>query len=330
MGKNKAAQQRQLSTGGVKIFGTETNRDLMWTGADVKKSNSALDRFGLRLYLLFCFFSLFCFHPVSAQSLAALAFKLNRGNTEAKRDALFQIRNLKTVEAARVAVAALRDDSEIVRATAAQAVVFLPPDEALQALIPLLNDKSILARKEAAYALGKTRNAKAVRPLTEIIERDKTQEVKDAAVVALGEIGDSAAIETLTEILKRKPKNEEEFFRRAAARSVGQIAQLLQIDKIQIITPENFLADKSEEKTKTIYRNLTLSFPEFRAVVPVLIQILQNRSDFADLKREAAFAVGAIGDSSAAPVLQAKLQDPDYYLAEIAREALLKISPDLK
>ncbi|HEX8738244.1 MAG TPA: HEAT repeat domain-containing protein [Pyrinomonadaceae bacterium] len=302
------------------------NRGYSPINADDSNKKSAFTGVCLR----FCFFLCFC--CVSAVSIFAqteldvLAQKINRGNTEQKRDALFQIRNLKTAEAARLAVPALSDSSEIVRATAAQAVRFLPPAEAAPLLVPLLRDKSILVRKEATYALGKTQNPQAVSTLVEIIQRDKIQEVKDAAAVALGETGDVSAIDALTRILQRRPRDEEEFFRRAAARSIGQIAQLIQTGEPETITPENFLPRELKETTKPVYKNLSAAFPQFRAAVPVLIQALQNRREPDDARREAAFALGAIGDDAAIPALRANLSGKDYYLAEISREALEKLS----
>ncbi|HEX9962005.1 MAG TPA: HEAT repeat domain-containing protein [Pyrinomonadaceae bacterium] len=257
---------------------------------------------------------------------AYLQRTIKSGNTEQKRDALFRIRNLKTAEASRLAVAALSDNSEIVRASAAQSIVFLPPNEAAPLLVPLLRDKSVLVRKEAAYALGKTRNPQAVLSLVEIIQRDKIQEVKDAATVALGEIGDVSALDALTRILQRRLKDEEEFFRRAAARSIGQIAQIIQTNETEIVTPENFLPRELKNTTKPVYKNLSETFPQFRAALPVLTQSLQNPREFADVKREAAFALGTIGDESSIPVLQANVKSEDYYLAEISREALEKLS----
>ena len=88
-----------------------------------------------------------------------------RGNTEQKREALFQIRNLATAEASRTAIPALQDTDEIVRATAVSSVIFLPPDEAVSNLIPLLADKKELVRRETAYALGKVKSPNAINPL---------------------------------------------------------------------------------------------------------------------------------------------------------------------
>jgi HEAT repeat protein len=251
---------------------------------------------------------------------------IQTGNTEQKRDALFRIRNLESEAASRIAIPALRDSSEIVRATAAFSVIFLPKDEALQVLAPLLQDRKELVRREAAYALGKVRNPAAINPLIQVLQKDKITEVRNAAVISLGEIGDPNAVDVLTQILRKKPEEEEEFFHRSAARSIGQIAQIIQIGETRVLTPKNFLPDYKKIIAPPKYSNLTETFPVFRPAVTVLIQTLQNPRESQDAKREAAFALGAIGDKSAIPALTANLNSEDYYLAEICEEALKKIS----
>ena len=255
-----------------------------------------------------------------------LSRQISGGTTERKRDALLVIRNLETADASRIAVPALRDDSEIVRATATASVVFLPSDEAARNLAPLLKDKKPLVRREAAYALGKVRNPLAVNLLLQIIQKDKVLEVRNAAIVALGEIGDASAVIELVKLLQRKPQAKEEFARRSAARSIGQIAQIIQTGRIAVVTPENFLPEQFKSAERPQYPRLIEQFPSFRLSLNVLIQILQNPREFQDVKREAAFALGAIADESAVPVLQSNLETSDYYLAEICRESLRKIA----
>jgi HEAT repeat protein len=259
----------------------------------------------------------------------SLEQKLQSGSDEQKRDALSRIRNLETAEASLLAVPALRDQSEIVRATAVFSVIFLSKDEALNVLLPLLNDKKELVRRETAYALGKVGNPNALNPLLQVFQKDKIADVKNACIVALGEIGDVAAIDALTGVLQNKPKKEnpaDEFLRRSAARSIGQIAQIIQTNKTEILTPENLQPDKYKTIEKPKYAKLVETFPVFRLAITVLIETLQNPRQANDVKREAAFALGAIGDESAKPVLQSNLNNEDYYLAEISKEALRKIS----
>ncbi len=295
----------------------------------------------IKIFVLLCVFCAFAGESFAQDAVLSqaqidwlaekisLEQRIQTGSTEQKRDALFQIRNLKSAEASLLAIPALQDKSEIVRATAAFSVVFLPKDEALNVLLPLLNDKKELVRRETAYALGKVGNPNAINPLLQVFQKDKIADVKNACIVALGEIGDAAAVDALTRILQNKPKKEnpaDEFSRRSAARSIGQIAQIIQTNKIEVLTPENYLPSKFNPIEKPKYPKLVETFPVFRPAINVLIQTLQNPREFDDVKRETAFALGAIGDESAKNVLQANLNSEDYYLAEISKEALRKIS----
>ena len=276
---------------------------------------------------LLCVLCVFCAADVYPQTEPDfLARKITGGSDEQKRDALLEIKNLQTETASKIAVSALKDSSEIVRATAAFAVIFLPKDEAARNLVPLLADKKTLVRREAAYALGKVGDSQAINPLLQILQKDKVLEVRNAAIAALGEIGDAGAVAGLTKILQRKLQTKEEFSRRSAARSIGQISQIIQTNDVEVLTPESFLTDRFNFVEKPNYPKLIETFPTFRAAINVLIQTLQNSKESDDVKREAAFALGAIGDQSAVPILQANLNNQDYYLAEIAKESLRKIA----
>ncbi len=265
---------------------------------------------------------------IFSQNLDVLAEQIKRGNDEQKRTALVQIRNLENADASRLAIPLLRDASEIVRATAAFSVIFLSKDEAFAVLIPQLTDKKEFVRRETAYALGKIQNTSAIAPLMQSFQnkKEKSVEVKNAAVIALGEIGDASAVDFLTQILRRKPTAENDFERRSAARSIGQIAQIIQTGKSKVITPPDGFAKIELPK----YPNLSAQFPVFSAALPVLTQILQNPTESDDAKRESAFALGAIGDVSAAAILQTNLRAEDYYLAAICAEALQKIALQTK
>lgn len=282
-------------------------------------------RFSPAVFLCLCFV-IFTTDVFPQIDLTIIGETIVRGSDEQRRDALLEIKRRQSAEASRLALPALKDRSEIVRATAAFAVVFLPPDEAAQNLLPLLKDKKPLVRREAAYALGAVRQAQTVNSLIAVFQKDKTSEVRNAAIVALGGVGDAAAVPELAKILQRRPRSSEEFQRRAAARSIGQIAQIVQTGETEVITPENFLPDRFKPIEKPNYPKLIEIFPAFRLAVPILIETLQNEREFPDVRREAAFALGAIGDESATGVLQANLAAEDYYLAEIAREALRRIA----
>ena len=269
------------------------------------------------------FFVLFAFFAVnsSAQSLESISNDLASGNIELKRNALFQIKNLRSETASRLAIPALSDADELVRATATTAVIFLPKTEAAQVLIPLLADKATFVRGEAAFALGEVSDVSATAPLIRSLQKDSSDEVRSATAVALGKIGDATAIESLTGILKKKPSDGNEFLRRSAARSIGQIAQIVRSGKNRVVTPQNFLPAKYKE-----YPHPESYFLEITPdTINTLLDVLKNRKEADDTRREAAFALGAIGDISSVTLLRSNLNSPDNYLAEICKEALLKL-----
>lgn len=286
-----------------------------------KKARIAAVPRGVRAF----FFSLLTFTlslTVQAQDLDQYSAAITGGNTEQKREALFQIRNLRSEAASRAALPALRDPDPIVRATAATSVIFLPKSEAVAVLTPLLDDREAFVRKEAAYALGAVRSPDAATPLIRILQGEKDLEVQAAAVVGLGSSGNPAAVEPLLAVLQRRPSEETEFLRRSAARSVGQIAQIARTSNAYVVTPQNFLP---EEYKSISGDDMAAKFNVFNAAMPILSTVLQNKQESDDAHREAAYALGAIGNRSAKTVLEAHLKSPDPYLAEIAKEGLLKI-----
>jgi HEAT repeat protein len=271
--------------------------------------------------------SITCTASIAAQDLspadqARLHAQITSGDAEQKRDALFEIRNLRSEQASRIAVIALKDKTPVVRATAASSVVFLPKTEAVAFLAPLLSDKDVFVRREAAYALGLTRSANTSGPLIRLLQKEKDLEVKSAALIALGQAGDPSALDTLIRFLNEKPKEENEFLRRSATRSIGQIAQIAKTSDAYVVTPQNFFPEKFKSLNGD---DLADRLPAFRSAVVMLSTVLQNSNEADDTRREAAYSLGAIGSRSASDILRRFKGSPDPYLAEICREALLKI-----
>jgi len=225
--------------------------------------------------------------------------RLSSAEIEDRREALMQLRALQRPEASRVALSALNDPAPIVRATATGAVLWLPADESVAGLLPLLGDKEEFVRQQTAYALGLTRSRSAVAGLIEHLS-DKKDSVRGAAAVALGQIADPGAVTALAAVLnpqaglspskkgKKSKREQNPFVLRSAARSLGQIGN--------------------------------------RAGVPALVLTLQDAQAEGDLRREAATALGNIGDASAIPALREVASAGDPYLAEAAFQALKRIS----
>lgn len=221
-----------------------------------------------------------------------------------------------------MALPALRDGEEVVRATAAASVVFLPSSEAAGALLPLLGDKAAFVRKEAAYALGTVGDASATSALVSMLN-DKDLEVRSAAARALGGIGDPAAISPLMSILRRSPGEDTEFIRRSVARSIGQIAQIVHTGVRGVVTPRNFLPPKYKD-IRTV-STVQTAVPLFDVAGRALLRVFQDKRESEDTRREAAFALGALRYGGAEPALAEASSSPDPYLAEICKEALLKL-----
>lgn len=282
----------------------------------------------MRYSLLFFIAALVPFNPsVSAQGrFETLAINLLRGDTETKRDALFQIRNLRSAKASLLAVPALSDSEEIVRATAVSSVVFLEKQESARLLIPLLADKAPFVRRECAFALGSVGSAAATTPLIATMQHDKDPEVRSAAAVALGKLGDANAVDALLRVLQKKPNEETEFIRRAAARSIGQIAQIIHRHRIEVVTPQNFLPREYKLLEVPKFEELSLRYPQFREAGRALSSLLKDKRESDDTRREAAFSLGAIGGGSEIESLKTNLNSTDPFLAEICEEAMEKVA----
>lgn len=225
--------------------------------------------------------------------------RLSSAEVEERRAAVTELGSMHHPEASRSAISALKDSSAIVRATAAAAILSLPPEESAAALIPLLSDKDEFVRREAAYALGTTRSPTAVPSLIERLLTDKKDEVRGAAAVALGQIRGAGAVSPLASVLnpqdglisskkkQKRKKPQDAFLLRAAARSLGQIGS--------------------------------------SAGLPALIAVLQDEKAEDDVRRESASALGLIGDPAALPVLREALTARDPYLSEAADKAIRNI-----
>ena len=218
---------------------------------------------------------------------------------EERRDAVMRLGAMHLAAASRLCLPALADQSPIVRAVAAHAILALGPEESASALIPLLNDNNEFVRREVAYSLGLTRSRRATAPLSERLVSDKEDGVRAAAAIALGEVADEAAVVVLATVLSPHPSQRKEKQKR------------------------------KDERNPFVLRAIATALGRIRsrAGVPALLTALANEELPGDVRREAAHALGLIGDPVAVPALRTASSAEDPYLARTAHESLRKITP---
>ena len=235
--------------------------------------------------------------------------RLESSDVEERRDAFMRLRTLDRPEASRLAAKGLSDLVPIVRATAAHAVVHLPPEEAVALLTPLLRDRVEFVRQEVAYALGAIRARSAVEPLVNSLLSDKKDSVRGAAAVSLGQIGDESAVVALSQVLTRASGaiNTGTGKKKKAAKRKGR---------------ENDLVSLAAAHSLGQIRS--------RAGVPALIAIVSDEATYPDARREAAKALGLIGDPSAVAALRPLLASTDPYLSGAAEDALKRLAASRK
>lgn len=295
----------------------------MGNHAPKKRRGNDLIDMRLTVLLVVYFVANFIFAPgIAAQNTRdTLVSSILRGSSEEKRDALFAIRNQRSESASLIAVPALTDADVMVRSTAAAAVVFLPAADAASQLSRLLRDKNEFVRREAAYALGIVGYGPSARALLEALSREKFVEARSAMIGALGDIGGVSALPRLTEILRQKPREDQEFLRSRASRAIGQIAQFTRTGSREPVTPQNLLP----EKYKVIAPAVEKPHDALLAANALVLKVFRDSREDAETRRQAAFALGAIGDPASIPALTIGLKSPDIYLAEICLEAIAKI-----
>jgi HEAT repeat protein len=297
--------------------------------------NSIIVRVALRSAPAFLLGTLFLFpsfvlHTYAQSSLDSLKRAITSGTVEEKREALRQIRNLRSEEGSRLAVPALSAGSDMVRATAAASVVFLPKAEAADQLVRMLKDKSSFVRKEAAYAIGEVGDAKTMlgegkedaiaAALRQVLQNDKDPEVRSAAAIAMGTAGGLQSVWYLYFFLQETRDKPNEFLRRSAIKSIGNVAAELRSGK-RVIPSLRLGIDPNVIK----WQDLTQEYRVFKAAARMLVDILQNQSEEDDVRRESATALGAIGALEAIPALNSNLNAKDPYLAKACSEAIEKL-----
>jgi HEAT repeat protein len=212
--------------------------------------------------------------------------------------------------------AQLKSSDEEERRNATVMLVALDTAAAIPALTAAANDPSERVRALAITGLAQLGDPSLVPIIAARLAQDKKPFVRKAAAYGLGKLHSNEG--TLALVAALKDKDSE--VRGAAAVALGDYA-----DETAIAPLTQSLEDKSEFVRAQSARALGVNGRAARAAVPLLIRRLASDKD-QEVKRQAATALGRIGEQSALSALKQAELDRDPYLSQAASEAIKMIT----
>jgi HEAT repeat protein len=282
--------------------------------------------------------------PVPAELVTALLQAVDDENPKVRLEAIYATgviakAPLPADEVTRLTKALDHYDPAI-RTGAARVIGRLKIAEAGDVLIKAINDSQPDVRYAAMRALGAIRDARAAGALTEQLAYYKKGEGAWSALEALGRIGAPASVPIFTERLQDK----DPYIRRAAAEGLGRAGDAASIDALErnaTIDESPMVRIATAFALQKLGRNYAARLIDMMAsskvqaqgqeylveLGPAMVATIVPRIQEPGLAlREALIDVlGAIGDASTLPVLQAAAKDPDASIAAAAKRAAARI-----
>ncbi len=244
---------------------------------------------------------------IGAPSLPALQAVLHDRNPrvrEAVVDALGAIGGPSVVPAL---AEVLGDDRSQLRQAAAKGLAAIGGDDARTALVAALHHKDPATRATAVQALGDLGDSRSVPALSEIVS-DREKAVREGAVAALGRLGSSDAAEALLAAYQGADRE----VRQAAAAALRAL-------------PWSPATARQRAFHAVVCGDYAGAVVEGRVALEPLLIALQDRDG--GTRRQAAEALGAVGDPQAAACLMDALGDHDDQVRTAAGHALVRIGP---
>lgn len=224
-----------------------------------------------------------------------------------------QTREIET-EVAQLATQ-LRSGDQEERRDAAIKLSHIDGEAACSALASGLNDASPGLRALVLAGLGHRSETMVIPLVAARLTLDKHPFVRKAAAYALARFQGSARTAALIAGLKDKDPE----VRGAVAVALANHADSSAVDPLATA-----LSDKNDFVRAHSARALGVNGKSANSAVPALIKLLDSDSE-AEVKRQAAAALGAIADRSALPSLERATRDSDSHLAQIARDSIRMI-----
>jgi len=261
----------------------------------------------------------FCLFPIAylqADEITILTQTLNHEDLIVRLSSIKALGELRDIRAVGPLIAALKDESCGCTAANALAKIGKP---SVEPLIVTLSDKNLIARRNAAMALGEIKDVNAVGPLFATL-KDEDLIVRRNAAIALGQIKDIRAVEPLIAALKDKSS----IVRRDAAIALGEMKNVRAVEPLMA-------ALKDEDAIVRMNAASALGEIDIFCLLPVGCHIDDNVIDLIrklnheDLivRLSAIKALGEIRDTIAVYPLVATLGDRSC--GSIAANALAKI-----
>ena len=213
----------------------------------------------------------------------------------------------------------LKSSGEEERREAAMQLARLKSEGAFRALASAVNDPSPRVRAAVVASLAERGDESAVPILSARLATDKDQFVRKATAYALGRFHEGERTAALVGALRDKDPE----VRAAAAISLGDHA-----DAGAVAPLASALSDKNYFVRAQAARALGVNGRAAVQAVPALMALLTKDED-SEVKRQAAGALGQIGDRSALPALERATRDKDPYLAQAASDAIRLIEKKL-
>ena len=210
-------------------------------------------------------------------------------------------------------ISALTESNETVRDKMGWALAAIPGKETVDLLIGLLKDENCSRSAGAARSLSYRADATAVEPLISVLEEAQDPLRRDAigALAAIGKPATAALIMALNESGNRTQE--------AASEALEKIKDERAVEPL-------ILAFKKGDAVVRHSAAAALAAINESSAVDPMISILQDSAAKKDLRSDAAWALGIMGDQRAkAPLIAAMSSDPDNEVRMSAAKALKSI-----
>jgi len=272
---------------------------------------------------------------------AALAQALRDERKEIRQEAAYALGILDGRGAVGDLVGALQDVEPGVRGAAATAIGRLGTSADGQKLIPLLSDENGNVRSRTLQAIGALQVREAGPALRELYEQNRRREQGARILEALTRVADPAQADLLREVVRESDPERK----RLAIEGLGRVSEASMLSAFK----KDFQRERNDDLRlayafalvrlgdRDFLDTLVLGLPSTGAgarvrsyivelgkpILPDLFPYLNDQD--AEIRAQLCDIIGALGDSSAVPLLEPLVSDPSPKVADRANRAVERL-----